>query len=841
MASRTLRRRVAFRAINDHTRSRPRAILRVFLVVLVALTMLTSGASAATILFYGENLPTLAKFKSQYQFQNTVFLDRYGHVLYDMADLSRKNGAQRVVEPLRAAGHTTQYLQKQNESWLVGDDPCTRKPCDERGFQRQGIPIALQQATIATEDATFYSNPGFDPLSIVRAGYDDLTTGHIVSGASTITQQLVKQYIVGQKQTLSRKAEEIVLAAELTQKYSKSKILWYYLNGVSYGNLATGAEAAAKTYFGTDVWNLDPAQCALLAGLPEAPSLYDPVNDRQAAFNRMRYVLHLMYVHGYLRTNGRPDSSLIDTYMAEASKWGKFKPPQTVKNDPHFIEYAINQLEHNMGDAVSSKIYSGLIVQTSLDPNLQKYAQQTVTDQISQLGAYNVTDGALVSMSLQPDCYGCIRAMVGSANYNNTAIGGQINMADNPRQPGSSFKPFNYIYAFEHGLAPGTTVLDAPLSIPDPGNASDGGYYSPTNYDHTYHGTVTLRVALQNSLNIPAVKVEQYSATCGTCDHNGLWNIADQAMKQGITSLKSDNPDCCGYSLTLGGLSHGVRLVEETAAYGAFGTTGKLVPPTAIVQVRDRTTGAVLWDVHKQSPPPQVIPPEYAYIMNNVLSDDASRCTPQVCEFGLGSDLTLNGRPVATKTGTTNSFTDNWTVGYTPQLVTGVWVGNTDYSQMQGTTGITGAAPIWHNYMTYAVNELHLPPVDFPEPSGVYSGSLCRIPDAYGSPSSGVFDIWAGVEPFCSVGGYTSSLPVAPQPAYQPPAPYQPTVQAPVVAPTTAPLVQQPVATAPPVLQPTAPPVVQQPTVAPILAPTTPPAAPGAQRRKSGLIRPTRR
>jgi membrane peptidoglycan carboxypeptidase len=378
-------------------------------------------------------------------------------------------------------------------------------------------------------------------------------------------------------------------------------------------------------------------------------------------------------------------------------------------------------------------------------------------------------------------------------------------------------------------------VDDAPISIPDPGNASDGGYYTPTNYDHTYHGVVTLRVALQNSLNIPAVKVEQYNANCPTCDHNGIWNIADQAMKQGITSLKQDNPDCCGWSLTLGGLSHGVRLVEETAAYGVFGTGGKLVPPTAIVQVRDRTTGAVLWDVHKQQPPPQVVPPEYAYQMNNVLSDDASRCTPQVCEFGLGSDLTLGGRPVATKTGTTNSFTDNWTVGYTPQLVTGVWVGNTDYSQMQGTTGITGAAPIWHNYMTYAVNELHLPPVDFSEPSGVYSGSLCRIPDAYGSPSSGAFDIWAGVEPFCSVGSYGSSLPLPQQPAYQqPPAYVPPTAQAPLLAPT-APVVQQAPATVPPVVQPTAPLVVQQPTVAPILAPTTAPVAPGTQRRTSRL------
>jgi membrane peptidoglycan carboxypeptidase len=833
MASRTLRRRVAYRALNDHARTGPRAILRILLVVLVALTMLTSGASAATILFYGENLPTLAKFKSDTQFQNTVFLDRYGHVMYDMADLSRKGGAERVVEPLRATGHSTKYFQSQHEDWLVGDDPCTRKPCDALGFQRQGIPMALQQATIATEDATFYSNPGFDPLSIARAGFDDVTTGHIVSGASTITQQLVKQYIVGEKQTLSRKAEEIILAAEMTQKYPKSKILWYYLNGVSYGNFATGAQAAARTYFHTDVWNLDPAQCALLAGLPEAPSNYDPVNNRPAALARMHYVLHLMYVHGYLKTNGKPDASLVNSYMREAEHWPQFQPPQTKNPYPHFIEYALNQLEHNPD--VSQRLYGGLIVKTTLDPNMQQEAQAIVKQQVQLANVYNVSDGALVSMDLQNDCYGCIRAMVGSANYYDKAISGQINMADRPRQPGSSFKPFNYIYAFEHGLGPGTTVLDGPISIPDPGNPEDGGYYSPTDYDHTFHGVVTLRVALQNSLNVPAVRVEQYGATCGTCGPNGLWNIANQAMKQGITSLKSDNPNCCGWALTLGGMDQGVRLVEETSAYGAFGTGGNLVPPQAIEQVRDRTTGKLLWDVQQATQKKQqVIPPEYAYIMNNVLSDNASRCTPQVCEFGLDSPLNI-GRPAAAKTGTTNLFTDNWTVGYTPQLVTGVWVGNANNAAMYGSTGITGAAPIWNEFMRYAVDYLHLPPVGFVEPPGVYSSSLCRIPDAYGSPSTGVFDIWAGVEPYCSVGSTTSSLPVAPAPSYQGPSVLQPS---PAPAPTTAPLVPAPAATVPPVVQPTTPPVAQQPTVVPLAPQPTAPTTgqgrrqPTAQRRR---------
>jgi membrane peptidoglycan carboxypeptidase len=421
--------------------------------------------------------------------------------------------------------------------------------------------------------------------------------------------------------------------------------------------------------------------------------------------------------------------------------------------------------------------------------------------------------------------------MVGSADYNNKAISGQVNMAISPRQPGSSFKPFNYVYGFQHGLGPGTTVYDGPLSIPDPGNPEDGGYYQPTDYDHQWHGTVTLRVALQNSLNVPAVKVEQYGATCGTCGKNGLWNIANEAMNLGITSLKSDNPHCCGWSLTLGGMERGVRLVEETSAYGAFATGGYRVQPTAIVKVLDRTTHKVLWDLNTSGTyknRAQVLAPEYAYLMNNVLSDDASRCTPQVCEFGTGSDLYL-GRPAGAKTGTTNSFTDNWTVGYVPDLVTGVWVGNADNSAMVGTTGITGAAPIWHDYMLKAFGMLNIPVMSFTQPAGVYSGSLCRLPDAYGSPSSGVFDIWAGVEPYCSVGtSYGSVLPQQ-STSYQAPAvPQQPVYQAPQVV-ATQPVYQAPTA-APPVVQPTVAPAYQAPTTAPV----APPAAVAPTQPTSG-------
>jgi membrane peptidoglycan carboxypeptidase len=793
MASRALRRRASYRAINDHAKGRSHPLVRALIVVLVAFTMLTSGASAGTIFFYGENLPAVGDFKHRFEFQNTLIQDSQGRLLYDMADLKHGRGS-RVVEPLYAPGHPTSYYRKNGEDWLVGDDQ-----------RNKGVPLVLQNATIATEDASFYSNPGFDPFSIVRAAYQDVTEGHVVSGASTITQQLVRRYMLdANQQTLSRKTEEIVLAAELTQKYPKSKILWYYLNSVPYGSLPIGAEAAAEIYFHQHVWQLDLAKSALLAGLPEAPSVYDPINDRAAALNRMRYVLHLMYIHGDLKdTRGKPDPTMIASAMKEAEGF-HFSPPTTLRKYPQFVQYVVDQLQGI--PSLQKKIYNGLRVVTTIDPRLQDQAQSIVKNQIAGLAGYNVTDGALVSLDLHQDCYGCILAMVGSADYNTAA--GQINMAVRPRQPGSSFKPFNYIYAFQNGLGPGTTILDAPVAIPDTGNAGDGGWYEPTDYDQQWHGVVSLRVALDNSLNVPAVKVEQFGASVDPSQ--GLHSIENQAVKMGLSSFRSDNPKCCGWALTLGGVERGVRLVEETSGYGTFATGGVTVPPIAIKQVYDRTTGKLLYNWKQDEPvkPHRVLGANYAYLMTNILSDNASRCTPQVCEFGLNSDLYL-GRPAAAKTGTTNAFTDNWTLGYTPDIVTGVWVGNADNSPMIGTTGVTGAAPIWHDYMLKAFQILNLPPKDFVEPPGVYSGSLCQLPGAYTGFSQGIFDIYAGGRvPYCSVGSYQqSTLPVPPAPStYQPPAaapqavnpaptavPVQP---APVAPPTTAPAPVQAPATA---------------------------------------------
>jgi membrane peptidoglycan carboxypeptidase len=285
-------------------------------------------------------------------------------------------------------------------------------------------------------------------------------------------------------------------------------------------------------------------------------------------------------------------------------------------------------------------------------------------------------------------------------------------------------------------------------------------------------------------------------------------------------------------------MEHGVRLVEETAAYGSFGTLGRTVPPIAIWQVRDRNTGKLLYQASRDEPvkPKQVVQPAYAYLMNNVLSDNNSRCTPAVCEFGLDSPLNV-GRTAAAKTGTTESFTDNWTVGYTPDIVTGVWVGNADNTQMEGTTGITGAAPIWHDFMLKAFDILHLPPKDFPQPPGVYAGALCRPPGPFTTFSTGVYDIYAGQVPWCSIGTYTSSAPIPAQSIPYQPAPVQqaPVQQAPVQqAPVQqAPVQQAPVQQAPVQQAPVQQAPVQQAPVqqAPAVqaAPTQAPAAPVTQ------------
>lgn len=710
MRAQAVRWKIARRHLNQHPSHR----LRWATATAFALLSVLIGASGAGAYYFASHLPSVAHFRIHYAFENARIFDSRGDLLYNMADLNKKSGGQRIVVPLQG-----RYDQL---------NAC------RAGVNR--IPVLLQDATIATEDATFYKNPGFDPLSILRAAYQNFKSGRIVSGASTITQQVVRSAkLVSDARTLNRKAQEVALAYEISKRFSKRKILWYYLNSVPYGNETYGAQAASETYFGKPICSIDLAQAALLAGLPRAPTFYDPVLHKAAALGRMHEVLHLMYIHGDLHPK-----SMVGVEMAEAQRWN-FSPPQTRMRYPQFVHYVVDQLRSM--PRLQRELYKGIDVYTTIDPRLQDLAQATVTNQVNELTLQNkhVTDGALVSLDLRPAHFGWILAMVGSANYRDRA--GQINMAISPRQPGSSMKPFNYIWAFQHGVGPGTLVTDSPIQLPDPSDAQTHGWYDPINYDHQFHGTVTLRQALANSLNVPAVKVEYYVT--------GSNHVAQTAARFGMSSLYRDNPglNCTAcYSVTLGGLAQGTRLLEETSAYGVFATGGQTVPPVAIWKVVRRHTGQVLfcsaacphgvrpasWLLKERH---RVLDPAHAYEMNDVLSDNNARCTPRVCEFGLFSDLVLS-HPAAAKTGTTNAFTDNWTVGYTPQIVTGVWAGNADRSPMFDVIGVTGAAPIWHDYMEGAFTILNLPSVPFVPPVDVVSTGQCTIPSStyrsFGAP-----------------------------------------------------------------------------------------------------------
>lgn len=709
---------VRWKIARRHLHRRRSHRLRWSLALLFVLLLLVASASGAAAMYFVSQLPSASTFHIQYAFQNARIYDSRGDLLYNMADLAKVKGGLRIVEPLQNRGDA--------QSACRG------------GVNR--IPLLLQNAVIATEDATFYKNPGFDPMSILRAAYQDLQYGHIISGASTITQQVVRNTMLSQRQTLNRKAQEVALAYEISKRYSKRKILWYYLNFVPFGNLAYGAQAAAQVYFHEPVCKLDQAQAALLAGLPRAPSSYDPVRHRAAAFQRMHTVLTSLKRHGYIYSSGA-----VNAALAEAQSW-RFRQAQPSMRYPQFTQYVVNQL--NSMPRLRQQLYQGIDVYTTLDPRLQNMAQASVTNQIDGLQAQHVTNGALISLDLRARHYGWILAMVGSAHFSDRT--GQINMAIAPRQPGSSMKPFNYIYAFTHGnVAPGTQVTDSPIILPDPNDTQHHGWYLPGNYDRLYHGPVTLRQALANSLNVPAVKVEYYVTSPK--------NVARTAARFGMTSLYRDNPGLgchvC-YAVTLGGLMRGTRLLEETSAYGVFSTGGWTVPPVAIWKVIQRSTGKVLfcsgdcprgvkpapWIVQARH---QVLDTAHAAEMTQVLSDDSARCTPQVCEFGLNSALKLS-RPAAAKTGTTESFKDNWTVGYTPQIVTGVWAGNSDHSQMRNVIGVTGAAPIWHQYMERAFQILHLPVQNFTVPATLVATNQCMMPGStlpsYTSPDIVVED-----------------------------------------------------------------------------------------------------
>ncbi len=580
----------------------------------------------------------------------------------------------------------------------------------DQGLQTT-VPLAkispyLAHAEIAIEDQYFYSNPGYDITGIVRAALSDLTRGHVVSGGSTITQQLIKNAIVGNQSTIIRKLQEIILAPAVTRQYTKEQILAMYLNTTYYGQQAYGANAAAFTYFNlqdtpdaTAAAQLDIAQAAMLAGIPSAPIARDPFLHPQAAQARVREVLQQLRTQGYI-TRAEQASALLETQQPNFLHHG------LVQNGlaPHFVRYALNELAQELHVKVSDLSRAGLIVSTTLDLPLQNKVLKIAQQHIAALAqAHHMSNAAEVLIDYHN---GDIRVLLGNINPNDPNTGAFDVASQGFRQPGSSFKPFIYATAFANGIGPGEAVYDGPLSVP---MCCGLPSYVPQNYDLRYHGLITYRYALQNSFNIPAVKLVMKT---------GVDESLHTAQAMGITEYQG-TPN---YTIVLGSL--GVHLLDETSAYGVFASGGVRIAPHAIDTITDVQGHIIL---HVQPTGKRVLSKQTAFMVTNVLSDNASR----TFEFGKCSALDLHSsteqqcyqgnpgtiRPAAAKTGTSTDFRDNWTVGYTSDYVMGVWAGNNNNSPMVNVTGVDGAAPIWHDSLLLA--EQGKPIIGFPTPGGV--------------------------------------------------------------------------------------------------------------------------
>lgn len=552
----------------------------------------------------------------------------------------------------------------------------------------------LRDATLAAEDAQFYQHHGLALRGIVRAILVDLRGGSL-QGGSTITQQLIKNSILTSEQTLQRKVKEAVLALELEQRFSKDQIFEMYLNDIPYGNRNYGAEAAAQTYFGVRAADLNVAQAALLAALPKAPTYYSPYGSHfEDLKRRQENILSRMV-----------ELNMINQPQAETAKREslQFQPPRENIQAPHFVFYIKELLEKEYGERVVEQ--GGLKVITSLDMRLQAIAEDALTQHQERLKKAGAANGALVAIDPKT---GNVLAMVGSIDYFNEAIDGNVNVTIRHRSPGSSIKPFVYAAAFQKGYTPDTILMDAATDF--------GRGYKPKDYDQRERGPISMRLALANSLNIPAVQT-LYLA--------GVRNATELARAMGMDSL--NDPDRYGLSLVLGGGE--VRLLDETSAYGVFANDGLRHPARAILKVTDHNQ--TMFDAaEKEDPGQPVLDPQIARLVTNMLSDNPARGLI----FGTNSPLQLGSRPVAAKTGTAQEFRDGWTMGYTPSLVAGVWIGNNNNSPMKDhSDGVVVAGPIWNQFMRQAlagtpIEQFVKPaPPDNALPPGILTGSLPEV------------------------------------------------------------------------------------------------------------------
>ncbi len=577
--------------------------------------------------------------------------------------------------------------------------------------RRTTVPLSeispyLIQASIATEDASFYENQGVNIRGIARAVWSNVAKQEVVQGGSSITQQLVKNVFIPEQerseQSIVRKVKEMALSLELTRRFTKDQILQYYLNELNYGNLSYGIEAAAQSYFSKPAKDLNLAEASMLAGIPQLPAVYSPLLDPAAAKRRQDQVLDLMVRQGFV-TKSEADAAKEVQLEYKSAKFD-------IKA-PHFVMYVRELLAEKYG--ARTLFRSGLRVTTSLDLNLQELGEEIVAEQVAKTAlSINAHNAALTAIDPRT---GEILAMVGSADYFDPSIDGQVNIATSEKQPGSSFKPFNYVTAFMKGWNPATMLLDVPITIRDGVNPP----YSPNNFDKKFAGPVSIRQAFSNSMNIPAIK---------TIEFVGVDAVLETAHKMGITTL--NRKGWYGLSLTLGGGE--VKLLDMTYAYSVFANLGEMkgtpvqpdnrrpglrnLDPVSILKVED-AEGRVL-EEFKGPQTERIIPAEYAYLIAHILSDNVARAPV------FGNSLALGGgRPAAVKTGTTEDLKDFWTMGFTPELAVGVWMGNSDSKKLTGGFSGTTTGPIWLRFVNEAL--AGTPASQFKRPSNIVSLKVC--------------------------------------------------------------------------------------------------------------------
>jgi penicillin-binding protein 1C len=619
-----------------------------------------------------------------------VLLVVYYHYSRDLEGLEAGIGAHRPAE-------TTQIYARDGQTLLY-------ELVDPQGGRRtvvdlSRIPKALRDATVAVEDANFYENPGVDLRGIIRAlvqNYQQDCQGdqcRPVSGGSTITQQLVRNVLLPPEErtriSLDRKLREAILAYRVSREYSKDQILALYLNEVYYGSQAYGVEAAAQAYFGKHVWELSAPESTLIAGLPQSPTRLDPLTNLEGAKQRQQVTVDQMAKLGFL-TPAQAKATL------EAPL--NFSPPTSSLVAPHFVFYVRKLLEERYGPDALYR--GGLRVVTSLDLHWQTQAQQIVRERIAELRDRHASNAGVIMLSPEDE----VLAMVGSVDYKDPSIDGEVNVTLAPRQPGSALKPIVYAAAMRRGWTPATILWDQPIEFPQP----DGSVYAPRNYDDSWHGPQRMRMALANSLNIPAIK---------TIEYVGVDAFVEQAHALGITTL--NDTSAYGLPLVLG--AGEVRLLDLTNVYNTIRNGGVKRDPVAILKVTN-SRGEVLQSARPTPGQPALGEhgQQIAYLLTDIMSDNLAR----QYMFGPGNVMELpDGRPAAVKTGTSNEWHDSWAVGYTPDITVGVWVGNSDNTPMQEVAGVNGAGTIWRAIMDNF--QQGRPIQQFERPPGITTTTIC--------------------------------------------------------------------------------------------------------------------